>query len=83
MAGAHKKLWKKNNKIRRRLERHVLINSTRSYMLDKMVTKYWRTPKYWVDDPYAPYHKREEFPFTRQNPRPLPPGVTFPLDKEL
>lgn len=60
-----------------RLERHVFVGATRSYMLDKMVSPYWRTPKYWVDDPYAPYHKREEFYLTRQNPRPLPPGVSF------
>lgn len=64
-----------------RLERHVLVNSTRSYMLDKMVSKYWRSPKHWVDDPYAPYHKREEFYLTRKAPRPLPPGVTFPLEQ--
>lgn len=60
-----------------RLERHVLINATRSKMLDKMVALKWRTPKYFVDDPYEPYHKREEYFRTRTKPRPLPPGVVF------
>lgn len=77
IAGAHKRRWKKNNKRLMRLERHVMVNATRSYMLDKMVTKYWRSPKYWVDDPYEPYHKREDFLDTRTKPRPLPFGVTF------
>lgn len=81
MAGCTKQLWRKSNRKRMRLERHVLVGSTKSFMLDKMVGMYYRTPKYWVDDPYAPYHKREEFALTRTKPRPLPPGVTF--SKEL
>lgn len=27
-------------------------------MLDKLVTPFWLRPKYYVDDPYAPYHVR-------------------------
>jgi large subunit ribosomal protein L35 len=27
-------------------------------MLDKMMTPYWLRPKYYIDDPYAPYHVR-------------------------
>ncbi|OWR42659.1 50S ribosomal protein L35 [Danaus plexippus plexippus] len=34
-----------------------------------MVTRYWKKPRYYVDDPYAPYHTREEFPVTRRKPR--------------
>ncbi|XP_058804628.1 large ribosomal subunit protein bL35m [Phymastichus coffea] len=71
-AGRQKHLWKKSASRRRKLKQHVFTNSTQSWMLDKMVTAFWRRPKYWVDDPYEPYHKREEFPFTQKKPRPLP-----------
>ncbi|XP_011195418.2 39S ribosomal protein L35, mitochondrial [Zeugodacus cucurbitae] len=59
--GRHKKLFKKSPELRRRLRQHIFTNSTQSYMLDKMVTSFWRRPKYYIDDPYAPYHKRDEF----------------------
>ncbi len=27
-------------------------------MLDRMMTPFWLRPKYYVDDPYSPYHTR-------------------------
>lgn len=69
-AGRHKRLWRKSGKNRLRLKQHVFCTTTQSYLLDKMVTKYWRTPKYYVDDPYTPYHSREEFPLTQRKPKP-------------
>lgn len=66
--GRHKKMWKKSAPLRNRLRQHVLVNSTQSWLLDKMVTKYWRRPKYYIDDPYKPYHKRESFFATRTKP---------------
>jgi len=75
IAGAHKKLWKKSPPQKRRLRQHVFCNATQSRLLDKMVNNYWRRPKYYVDDPYEPYHAREEFQFTYKKPRPyFPPG---------
>ncbi|CAK1594484.1 unnamed protein product [Parnassius mnemosyne] len=68
--GRHKKMWKKSPPQRRRLRQHVFCNSTQSTLLDKMVTKYWKKPKYYVEDPYAPYHTREEFYITRKKPMP-------------
>lgn len=59
--GRQKKLFKKSAARKRRLRQHVFTNSTQSYLLDKMVTSFWRRPKNWVDDIYAPYHKRDEF----------------------
>ncbi|XP_013165690.1 PREDICTED: 39S ribosomal protein L35, mitochondrial [Papilio xuthus] len=67
--GRHKKLWRKSQPQKRRLRQHVFCNSTQSTLLDKMVTKFWKRPKYYVDDPYAPYHTREEFYITRKKPR--------------
>lgn len=66
--GRHKKLWRKSGALRNRLKQHVLVNSTQATLLDKMVTKYWRRPKYYLNDPYTPYHKRENFFATRKKP---------------
>ncbi|XP_063834824.1 large ribosomal subunit protein bL35m [Ostrinia nubilalis] len=66
--GRQKRLWKKSPAQKRRLRQHVFCNATQSTLLDKMVTKFWRKPKYYVDDPYAPYHTREEFVITRKKP---------------
>ncbi|XP_034485301.1 39S ribosomal protein L35, mitochondrial [Drosophila innubila] len=60
-SGRHKKLFKKSNELKRRLRQHVLTNANQSWLLDKMVTSYWRRPKHYIDDPYAPYHKRDEY----------------------
>ncbi|KAG4075754.1 hypothetical protein HA402_003580 [Bradysia odoriphaga] len=67
-AGRHKRLWRKSPSLRNRLKQHVLVNATQSWLLDKMVTRYWRRPKHYINDPYAPYHKRESFYATRRKP---------------
>lgn len=69
-AGRHRHLWKKSAARKKRLREHVFCNATQSYMLDKMVTKFWRRPRFYVDDPYNPYQKREEFILTRKQPLP-------------
>lgn len=66
--GRHKKMWKKTGALKRRLRQHVLVNATQAWLLDKMVTKFWRRPKHYVDDPYRPYHSRNEYPTTRKTP---------------
>lgn len=70
MVGRHKKLWKKSPPNRRRLRQHVFTNATQSTLLDKMVTKFWKRPKHFVDDPYNSYHTRDEYPITRLKPVP-------------
>lgn len=67
--GRNKKIWKKHAARKRRLRQHVLCNASQSHLLDKMVNNFWRKPKYWVDDPYEPYHSREEFVTTYKKPR--------------
>ncbi|CAH0556120.1 unnamed protein product [Brassicogethes aeneus] len=71
--GRNKKLWKKTSARKRRLRQHVFCNATQSKLLDKMVGPYWRKPKYYVEDPYNPYHNREEFLYTAKKPRPFFP----------
>lgn len=68
--GRHKKMWKKPASRKRRLRQHVFCNAKQSTLLDKMTTKYWKKRRYYPDDPYEPYHSREEFPFTRKTPLP-------------
>ncbi|EFN82539.1 39S ribosomal protein L35, mitochondrial [Harpegnathos saltator] len=69
-SGRHKHLWRKSAARKKRLREHVFVNATQSSLLDKMVTKYWRRPRFYVDDPYNPYHNREEFFITRKKPLP-------------
>lgn len=66
--GRHKRIWRKSPNLQRRLRQHVLVNATQSWLLDKMVTPYWRRPKYYVDDPYRPYHQRDYYFKTRRTP---------------
>lgn len=68
ISGRHKKMWRKKGNRKRRLRQHVLVNGTQATLLDKMVTKYWKRPRYYINDPYAPYHTREEFVYTRRKP---------------
>nr|XP_019537200.2 39S ribosomal protein L35, mitochondrial-like [Aedes albopictus] len=67
-AGRHKHMWKKSAARKRRLRQHVLVNSQQATLLDKMVTKYWKRPRFYINDPYTPYHTREEFRETRRKP---------------
>lgn len=73
-AGRSKRLWRKNPDRRYRLRQHVFCNKTQSKLLDRMVTRFWRRPKYYVDDPYEPYHKRQNFDmYYPQKSRPFYP----------
>ncbi|XP_065093483.1 large ribosomal subunit protein bL35m [Ochlerotatus camptorhynchus] len=67
-AGRHKHMWKKSAERKRRLRQHVLVNSQQATLLDSMVTKYWKRPRFYINDPYTPYHTREEFRETRRKP---------------
>ncbi|KAL1463501.1 hypothetical protein WDU94_015248 [Cyamophila willieti] len=75
--GRHKKMFKKHVKQRRRLKYHVMCNATQCKLLDKMVNNKFKVKRYYVDDPYEPYHTREEFPMTARQPRPLPETANF------
>ena len=62
--GRYKKIWKKGQWYVN-LRQHIFLNKGYSNKLDKMVTAYWKKPKYYVDDIYAPYHRREYFESTK------------------
>ncbi|CAN7990349.1 unnamed protein product [Ixodes hexagonus] len=65
-SGRAKKLWKKSEKVKQDVRTHVFCNRTQCKLLDKMVTSYWKKPKYYVDDPYEPYHERHNFPHVKK-----------------
>lgn len=72
-AGRHKKRWAKSKARIHRLKAHVVCNRTQCQLLDKMVNIYFKTPKYYVNDPYAPYHRKSNLPDYRyQAPKFLP-----------
>ncbi|XP_069140553.1 large ribosomal subunit protein bL35m-like [Argopecten irradians] len=73
-SGKNKRMWAKSPGRRYRLQQHVMCNGQQSKLLDKMVTAYWRKHRHYPDDPYAPYHKRTNYPYTGENdvPRFLP-----------
>ena len=66
--------WLKSENRRRRHKQHVFTSGSQSYLLDKMVTKFWKRPRYYPEDIYNPYHSREEFLWTQKKPRPLDPS---------
>lgn len=77
--GRHKKMHKKRANLKRRLRQHVLVNSTQALLLDKMVTKFWKRPKHYINDIYEPYHTRTFYDACRK-PMPYPDQ---PLKKPL
>lgn len=68
--GRHKKMHKKKANRKRRLRQHVIVNSTQAWLLDKMVTKFWKRPKYYIEDLYEPYHTRT-YPYARREAQPM------------
>ncbi|UYV62444.1 MRPL35 [Cordylochernes scorpioides] len=64
-SGRHHRLWKKSGAMKYRLRQHVFVNKTQSRLLDKMVTKYWKTPKYYIDE-YEPYQQRHNINIAKQ-----------------
>lgn len=74
--GRHKKMHRKKSNRKRRLRQHVFVNSTQAWLLDKMVTKFWKRPKHYIDDIYEPYHTRT-FWQARWKPQPMQARVEY------
>ncbi|CAG0883974.1 unnamed protein product [Cyprideis torosa] len=66
--GRFRKLYRKTGKIKSELRRFLIAGEELTHMLDSMVNEKWRKPRYYVDDPYERYHKRENFEITRRRP---------------
>jgi large subunit ribosomal protein L35 len=67
-AGRNKKKWTKTPARIHRLKQHVVCTRSQCQLLDKMVNRYFRLPKYYADDPYAPYHRKSNLPDYRYQP---------------
>lgn len=70
IGGYKKKLYAQPESRKFYLKQHVVCARYQCEMLDKMVTDYWKKPKYYIDDPYEPYHVRHNIdyvlPFKRR-----------------
>ena len=66
--GKYKRRWRKSSRRKARLNQHVFTNATQSRMLDKMATKFWRKQFHFIDDMYADFHVRDNFPLTSRPP---------------
>ncbi|KAF8571526.1 hypothetical protein P879_01535 [Paragonimus westermani] len=62
-SGRHKHVYRKSESIRRKLDDHILTNRATSFLLDNMLNRHWRRPRYYPDDIYEPYHKRTGVPW--------------------
>lgn len=56
--GRKKKLWRKPDQLRWWVRQHVTCDDAQCQMLEKMITPEFKKRRYYVDDPYEPYHKR-------------------------
>ncbi|XP_065224154.1 large ribosomal subunit protein bL35m [Planococcus citri] len=54
----------------KKFRRHVFCNAQQSRLLDKLAGGWYMKPHYYVDDPYEPYHNREEYLYSRKKPVP-------------
>lgn len=82
-AGRAKKLWTKSHRRIKRLRQHVFCNATQCRMLDKMVNIEYKTPKYYVGDPYTPYHRKSNLPDYRYRPPKFLPWVAWLVSASL
>ena len=64
----YKRRWRQSSRRKARLNQHVFTNATQSRMLDKMATKFWRRQFHFIDDMYADFHVRDNFPMTARPP---------------
>ncbi|CAG5123154.1 unnamed protein product [Candidula unifasciata] len=67
--GRKKKLYKKTAKHRAYLQQHIFCTAGQSIKLSRLVTEHWKEPKYFVDTPYDPYHKRTNCSFFPNYPK--------------
>ncbi|BFY97857.1 hypothetical protein BsWGS_00897 [Bradybaena similaris] len=67
--GRSKQVYKKSASRRKRLGQHIFCNYHQNKLLNVLVTEHWRKPKYFVDTPYEPYHKRTNCHFFPNYPK--------------
>jgi len=46
-----------------RIQQHVVCTKTQCQMLDQMTTHHVKKKKYYIDDPFEPYHVRNNFDY--------------------
>ncbi|GFY50999.1 39S ribosomal protein L35, mitochondrial [Trichonephila inaurata madagascariensis] len=62
-AGCHKRMHKRTPDEKYNLRQHVVCTQSQCLMLDKMITDHWKKRKYYIDDPFEPYHDRNNLDY--------------------
>ncbi|CAH8447890.1 unnamed protein product [Schistosoma turkestanicum] len=62
-AGRAKHLYRRSESELNRRSEHILTNRATSFLMDNMLNRQWRKPKYYPNDIYEPYHKRTGVPW--------------------
>uniref|UniRef100_A0A0N4U6E2 39S ribosomal protein L35, mitochondrial n=1 Tax=Dracunculus medinensis TaxID=318479 RepID=A0A0N4U6E2_DRAME len=58
VAGRNKLRYAKNETFQTTSLYYETCTKEQCFMLDRMMTPFWLRPKYYVNDPYEPYHVR-------------------------
>ncbi|BHF71591.1 mitochondrial 54S ribosomal protein YmL35 [Sparganum proliferum] len=62
-AGRRKHLYRKNPWVVAKKDEHILTNRATSFLVDNLMSRYWRRPQFYPEDIYEPYHKRTGVPW--------------------
>ena len=71
--GRNRSKYKKNGKRLALLQKHVFCTRRQCQMLDKMADKSYKVRKYYLNDPYEIYHRKDMLPIFRTKERPFYP----------
>ncbi|TGZ71991.1 hypothetical protein CRM22_002340 [Opisthorchis felineus] len=63
-SGRSKHLYRRSDTTRDKLQEHILTNRATSFLLNNMLNRQWRAPRYYPEDIYEPYHKRTGVPWS-------------------
>lgn len=61
--GCSKKIHQKNCHEKYKLRQHVFCTRSQCIMFDKMTTDYYKKRRYFLDDPFEPYHERHNIDY--------------------
>ncbi|VDP59436.1 unnamed protein product [Schistosoma mattheei] len=62
-AGRAKHLYRRSESELDRRSEHILTNRATTFLINNLLNRQWRTPKYYPNDIYEPYHQRTGVPW--------------------
>ncbi|CAH8454883.1 unnamed protein product [Schistosoma curassoni] len=61
--GRAKHLYRRSESELDRRSEHILTNRATTFLINNLLNRQWRTPKYYPNDIYEPYHQRTGVPW--------------------